>query len=80
MAGIHAPWVVLIAGTPGIGTFAYMTSVPVLRHFLLARVAADAIGEKLPFKVYRRLGFKRIVAPRVNPALVQEPGTGPRPG
>jgi hypothetical protein len=60
--GIHAPWVVLAAALPGVGTFAYLTSVPVLSHFLLARVVADAVGEKLPFHVYRRLGFKRLVA------------------
>jgi hypothetical protein len=63
LAGIHAPWVVLLAAMPAVGTFAYLTSVPVLRHLLLARLAADTIGEKLPFRVYRRLGLKRIVAP-----------------
>jgi undecaprenyl-diphosphatase len=68
-AGIHAPWVVVFAAMPGVGTFAYLSSVPVLSHFLLARVAADAIGEHLPFKVYRRIGLKRIVARRPHPPL-----------
>lgn len=60
--GTHSPLVILLAAMPGVGTFSYLVSRPVLRHFLLARVTLDMVGEKFPFQVYRRLGFKRIIA------------------
>ena len=74
--GIHSPLVILVAAMPGVGTFSYLVSMPVLRHFLLARVTLDMVGEKLPFRVYRRLGMKRIIArtPRTDadsPAAVE---------
>ncbi len=60
--GIHSPIVIVAAALPGVGTFAYLLSWPLLSRFLLLRVAADAVGEHLPFHIYRRLGAKRIVA------------------
>jgi hypothetical protein len=62
--GIHSPLVLLVAALPAVGTFAYLASAPVLRHFLLARVTLDAVGEKLPGGIYRRVGVKRLVAKR----------------
>jgi hypothetical protein len=59
---IHSPLVLLIAALPGFGTFAYLASGPVLRNHQLWRVAIDTVGEKLPFKVYRRSGLRRIIA------------------
>jgi hypothetical protein len=61
---IHSPLVVLIAAMPAIGTFAYIASGPVRSNHLLVRVVFDSVGEKLPFKAYRRLGIRRIVAGR----------------
>lgn len=58
----HSPLVIFIAAMPGIGTFSYFASGPVRSNSLLARVAFDAAGEKLPFRVYRRLGLRRLVA------------------
>lgn len=60
--GIHSPIVIFAAALPGVGTFAYLLSWPLLSRFLLLRVAIDAVGEHLPFHIYRRLGAKRIIA------------------
>jgi hypothetical protein len=60
--GIHSPLVLLIAALPGLGTFAYLASGPVLRNHQLWRVAIDTVGEKLPLQVYRRTGARRIIA------------------
>ncbi len=59
---IHSPIVILLAMVPGFGTFAYLASGPIWRNHLLARVALDAVAEKVPFKLYRRFGVKRIIA------------------
>jgi len=79
-AGIHSPLVIVAAAIPGVGTFAYLLSWPMLSRFSLVRVAADAVGEHLPFHIYRRLGVKRIIArpvryqPRTDPTRI--PGGG----
>jgi hypothetical protein len=59
---IHSPLVLLIAALPGIGTFSYLASGPILTNHQLWRVAIDTVGMKLPFRVYERLGFRRIIA------------------
>jgi len=63
---IHSPIVVALAALPGFGTFSYLASAPVRKNHLLARVILDAVGEKLPFHVYRKFGFKRLIARRPN--------------
>ncbi|MBK9344800.1 MAG: phosphatase PAP2 family protein [Dehalococcoidia bacterium] len=61
---IHSPLVIFVAAMPGIGTFAYLISGPVRSNHLLARVVFDSAGEKVPFRLYRRLGLRRLVAGR----------------
>jgi hypothetical protein len=60
--GIHSPLVILIAGMPGIGTFAYLASKPVRSHHLLLRVGLDAVLLMLPFHVYERTGLRWVIA------------------
>lgn len=60
--GIHSPLVILIAGMPGIGTFAYLASKPVRSNHLLLRVGLDAVLLKLPFHVYECTGLRWVVA------------------
>lgn len=59
---IHSPLVVLIAGMPGVGTFAYLASKPVRSNRLLVRVCLDTVLVRLPFRVYERLGLRWLVA------------------
>ncbi|MGD9892955.1 MAG: hypothetical protein AB7U18_16885, partial [Dehalococcoidia bacterium] len=59
---IHSPLVILIAGMPGIGTFAYLASKPVRSNHLLLRVGLDAVLLKLPFHVYERTGLRWVIA------------------
>ena len=61
---IHSPLVMLIAGLPGVGTFAYLTSKPIRSQGRLGRLALDAVGEKIPFRLYKRSGIQRLVAGR----------------
>jgi hypothetical protein len=61
-ARIHSPLVILIAAMPAVGTFAYVASGPVRSNHLLARVVFDSVGQKVPCKLYRRLGLRRLVA------------------
>lgn len=61
-AGVHSPLVIVAAAIPGVGTFAYLLSWPMISRLSLVRVAADAVGEHLPFHIYRRSGVKRIIA------------------
>lgn len=60
--GIHSPLVILIAGMPGIGTFAYLASRPLRSNHLLLRVGLDAVLMKLPKRVYERTGLRWIFA------------------
>ena len=60
--GIHSPLVLLIAGMPGIGTFAYLASKPIRSNHLLLRVGADAVLMKLPRHVYERTGLRWVIA------------------
>lgn len=66
---IHSPLVLLIAAMPGVGTFSYLASGPGLGNIELLRLALDGVGERVPGHLYRRLGFRRIIA---RPA--QQPG------
>lgn len=59
---IHSPLVILIAGMPGIGTFAYLASRPLRSNHLLLRVAGDAVLLKLPGNVYERTGVRWVIA------------------
>ena len=58
---IHSPLVLLFAAMPGIGTFSYMASKPMREQAKVARLVLDGAGEKLPWRMYERLGLKRIV-------------------
>jgi membrane-associated phospholipid phosphatase len=61
---IHSPLVIVIAAMPGIGTFSYMASKPMREQAKVARLVLDAGGEKLPWRLYERLGLRRIVTAR----------------
>lgn len=63
-AGIHSPLVILVAALPGVGTFSYLFSWPVLANHAILRVALDAVGEKFPWQMYRRSGLRRVIARR----------------
>jgi hypothetical protein len=69
--GIHSPLVLLIAGMPAIGTFAYLASRPMRTNPLLLRVALDAALLKLPWQVYERTGLRWVIA-RPSAAAIQE--------
>ncbi|MGH2534848.1 MAG: phosphatase PAP2 family protein [Thermomicrobiales bacterium] len=58
---IHSPLVMLLAGIPGIGTFAYLASKPVRANRLLMQVLADAAFTKAPWRLYERTGIRRFV-------------------
>ncbi len=60
--GIHSPLVILIAAMPGIGTFSYLAAWPMLANHAILRVALDAVGERLPWSIYRRTGLRRLIA------------------
>ena len=60
---VHNPVVVVIAVIPGFGAFAYLASKP-LRRVVLIRLMLDQTGRKVPFKLYSRMGFERLIAPR----------------
>jgi undecaprenyl-diphosphatase len=79
--GIHSPLVLLAAAMPGVGTFSYLLSWPLLRNFLLVRIGLDAVGMKLPFRIYARLGFRRLIAkrPRAAPPGPLSSAAGPNP-
>lgn len=59
---MHSPLVILIAGTPGIGTFAYLASGPIRSNHLLIRILLDSVLIKLPFQLYKRTGWRAILA------------------
>jgi hypothetical protein len=58
---IHSPLVLVIAAMPGVGTFSYMASKPMREQAKVGRLVLDGAGEKLPWRLYERLGLKRIV-------------------
>ncbi len=68
--GIHSPLVLLIAGMPGIGTFAYLASRPMRTNPLLLRVGLDAALLKFPWNLYERTGLRWVVA-RPSAAIIQ---------
>lgn len=68
--GIHSPLVLLIAGMPGIGTFAYLAARPMRTNPLLLRVALDAALLKLPWRIYERTGLRWVIA-RPSAAVVK---------
>lgn len=70
--GIHSPLVILIAAMPGIGTFSYLAAWPMLANRAILRVALDAVGERLPWSIYRRTGLRRLIA-RPARASAEEP-------
>jgi hypothetical protein len=60
--GIHSPLVILFAGVPGVGSFAYLTAKPVRANRLLLRTLGDAVLRKIPWHLYERVGLRRLVA------------------
>ena len=69
--GVHSPLVLLIAGMPGIGTFAYLASRPMRTNPLLLRVGIDAGLLKVPWQLYERTGLRWIIA-RPSGAAIDE--------
>ncbi len=61
-ASIHSPLVVVVAGMPGIGTFAYLLSGPIRSNHLLLRMVLDTVLLKLPGRFYERFGWRAVVA------------------
>ncbi len=59
---IHSPLVILLAGVPGVGSFAYLTAKPVRANRLLLRTLGDAVLQKAPWHLYERTGLRRLVA------------------
>ena len=59
---IHSPLVLLVAGMPGIGTFAYLLSGPIRSNHMLMRMLADTILLKIPGRIYERVGWRALVA------------------
>jgi membrane-associated phospholipid phosphatase len=59
---IHSPLVVLFAGVPGVGSFAYLVAKPVRANRLLLRTLGDAVLQKVPWHLYERTGLRRLVA------------------
>ena len=59
---IHSPLVVALAAVPGFGSFAYLGAKPVRANRLLLRALADAAGRKVPWRLYERIGLRRLVA------------------
>lgn len=70
---VHNPVVVVLSVIPGFGGFAYLASRP-LRRAVLIRLMLDQTGRKVPFKLYSRLGFQRLIAPRKKPSAGVTPG------
>lgn len=60
---VHNPLVVLLSIIPGFGAFAYLVSKP-LRRVVLIRLMLDQIGRKVPFGLFAKLGFQRLIAPQ----------------
>jgi hypothetical protein len=58
---IHSPLVMLCCLVPSVGTFAYLTTQPMRRNPLLIRITVDAILNRVPFDLYQRTGFRRLV-------------------
>ncbi len=70
---MHGPLVILIAGIPGFGTFAYLAAKPVRRNRLLIRVAGDRLGLKVPGRLYERTGMRRIVLGNKHAGRIAQP-------
>ena len=64
MPNIHTPVVMGLALVPAIGGVSYLASAP-LRSKMLARLMLDQAAWKLPFKLYKRTGIGRWLAPPV---------------
>jgi hypothetical protein len=60
--GVHHPLVVIGAGMPGIGTFAYLLSRPFRGNHLLMRVVADGALVHLPWRLYERTNLRWLLA------------------
>jgi hypothetical protein len=60
-AGIHSPLVILLSLVPGFGTFAYLASGPVRSNHLLIRIAVDGTLSYLPWRLYQRVGLRRLI-------------------
>jgi undecaprenyl-diphosphatase len=60
--GIHSPLVIIFAGVPAVGSFAYLTAKPVRANRLLLRTLGDAVLQKIPWHLYQRTGLRRLVA------------------
>jgi len=76
VTNIHTPLVMGLALVPALGGAAYLASPP-LRSKLLARLMADQVAWKLPFKLYQRTRIGRWLAPPVKPTEPQSAGKVP---
>lgn len=61
-ASIHSPLVMVLAGVPGFGSFAYLAAKPVRANRLLLRAVTDSALQKAPKNLYERSGIRRFVA------------------
>ena len=77
-SNIHSPLVMVLALIPGFGALAYLAARP-LRRKLLIRLMFDQAASKLPFKLYRRTGLDKVLAPAPVADRVYEPKPHPTP-
>jgi hypothetical protein len=63
----------VLAAIPGFGSFAYLGAKPVRANRLLLRALADAAGRKAPWRLYERIGLRRLVARPVDGAVAPLP-------
>jgi membrane-associated phospholipid phosphatase len=59
---ILSPLVMMLAGVPGFGSFAYLAAKPVRANRLLLRTLTDAAAKKAPWNLYERSGLRRLIA------------------
>jgi undecaprenyl-diphosphatase len=75
-ASIHSPLVMILAGVPGFGSFAYLAAKPVRANRLLLRAVTDSALQKAPKNLYERSGIRRFIARPVGSAAPVAPVAG----
>ncbi len=60
---LHTPAVIGLSALPMVGSFAYLASPSLRSDPLLLRIGIDAIGRRLPWRVYHRSGLAGWIAP-----------------
>jgi hypothetical protein len=74
---VHSAGVVVAAGIPGIGTFAYVLAEPIRRNRPLLAGLLDEVLRGLPFGLYRSQHLGVLTRHLKSPASAADAGTGP---